>query len=355
MSKKGIITMAILTTALLTANAQSVDFYKPGEGEGIAYFLPKTAVEVNVIATRVKYTPGDFCQYANRYLKINNVTPEPSTEWEIKKIEVCTTGIPDSTKAYIIKLSDKSVMSDIEVTDNNIIKAINTSAPKSVKTEYVLEKSQPSEDGRKYMTEEILSAGSTAKMAELTAKEIYNIRESKNLILRGQADTMPKDGASLKLIMDNLEKQEKALTEMFIGKKITEDKLFTAVILPEKEVTSNVVLRFSKKLGILSSDNLAGEPIYIKIESRNPIQTVAVNEEDSKKKKKAPKGVLYNIPGKANVSITFKGKTIFEDKNMMFAQFGNTELLVDDLFNKKVNTRVVFDSVTGGIQKIDKD
>lgn len=148
------------------------------------------------------------------------------------------------------------------------------------------------------MTEEILSAGSTAKMAELTAKEIYNIRESKNLILRGQADTMPKDGASLKLIMDNLDKQEKALTDMFTGKEVTEDKLFTAVILPDKEVTNDVVLRFSKKLGILSSDNLAGEPIYIKVESPTPIQTTVVTEEDSKKKKKAPKGILYNIPGK---------------------------------------------------------
>ena len=74
MSKKGIIAMAMLAATYWTANAQSVDYYIPGEGEGIAYFLPKTAVEVNVIATRVKYTPGDFCQYANRYLRINNVT-----------------------------------------------------------------------------------------------------------------------------------------------------------------------------------------------------------------------------------------------------------------------------------------
>ena len=355
MTNKGFIAMSLLATTLFTANAQTTDFYRPGEGEGIAYFLPKTAVEVNVIATRVKYTPGDFCQYANRYLKINNVTSESSTEWEIKKIEVRTIGVPDSTKAYIIKLSDKSLMSDIEVTDNSIIKAINTSVPKSEPANYVLEKSQPGEDGRKYMTEEILTAGSTAKMAELTAKEIYDIRESKNLILRGQADAMPKDGASLKLIMDNLDKQEKALTEMFIGKRVTEDKLFTAFILPEKEATNAAILRFSKKLGVLPSDNLAGEPIYINIVSRAPIQTVETNEKDSKKKKKAPKGILYNIPGYANVSITFKGKTVFEDSNMMFAQFGSTELLVDDLFNKKVNTRVIFDPVTGGIQKIDKD
>ena len=32
---------------------------------------------------------------------------------------------------------------------------------------------------RDFLTEEILMAGSTAKMAELVAKEIYNIRESK--------------------------------------------------------------------------------------------------------------------------------------------------------------------------------
>ena len=246
-------------------------------------------------------------------------------------------------------------MSYIEVNDNGIIKAINTSAPKTVSADYILEKSQPSEDGSKYMTEEILSAGSTAKMAELTAKEIYNIRESKNLILRGQADTMPKDGASLKLIMDNLDKQEKALTEMFTGKKVTEDKLFTAVITPENNITEGTVLRFSKKLGILSSDNLAGEPIYIKVESLSPMQIRAQSEDNDKKKKKAPKGILYNIPGKGSVTITFKGKSIFEDNNLMFAQFGNTELLVDDLFNKKVSTRVIFDTVTGGIKKIDKD
>ncbi len=354
MSKKGIITMAFIATSVLAANAQNSEFYAPGEGEGIAYFLPKTAIEVNIIATKVQYTPGDFCQYANRYLRINDVTSEPSTSWEIKKIEVRTVGVPDSTKAYIIKLNDKSVMSNIEVTDNNIIKAINTSAPQQTTPEYILEKSQPAEDGRKYMTEEILTAGSTAKMAELTAKEIYNIRESKNLILRGQADAMPKDGASLKLIIDNLDKQEKALTQMFTGKRTTEDKLFSTVILPEKELTEAIAMRFSEKLGVLTSDNLSGEPIYIKIESLNPIPIIADSEEKSKKKK-APKGILYNIPGKANVTVTFKGKTIFEDNNLLFAQFGNTELLVNDLFNKKVNTRVVFDSVTGGIKKIDKD
>ena len=77
MNKKGIMALALVAAYAFGTNAQNVDYYTPGEGEGIAFFLPKTAIEVNVIATKVKYTPGDFCQYANRYLRINDITSEP--------------------------------------------------------------------------------------------------------------------------------------------------------------------------------------------------------------------------------------------------------------------------------------
>ena len=263
--------------------AQDVNIYTPGSDEGIVYFLPKTALEVNIIATRINYQPGELCQYANRYLRMNNVNPQPETYWEIKQIDVRSAGVPDSTKAYIIKLKDKSVLSNIELTEDGIAKAINTTFPKEYEQnkEYELEKPLPHENSRKYMTEEILMAGSTAKMAELTAKEIYNIRESKNLILRGQADTMPKDGASLKLIIDNLDKQEKALTQMFAGTTDREDKVFTVRVTPEDNVKDKIILRFSRLLGALSTDNLAGDPIYISINSTVPLPVVT---DDGKKK-----------------------------------------------------------------------
>ena len=40
---------------------------------------------------------------------------------------------------------------------------------------------------------------------------------------------------------------------------------------------------------------------------------------------------------------------------MPITQFGSTEVLTTDLFNKKLNTRVIFNPETGGIVKIDKD
>ena len=322
----------------------------PGEGEGIMYFLPKTELEVNVTATKVTYTPGDFCRYAARYLRTEGVSVQPEVYWEIKRVDVRSAGVPDSTKAYIMKLKDKDVASNIELTANGIVTAINTTAPKREETgSPKLEKPQKHEDPRRYMTEEMLMAASTAKMAELVAREIYNIRESKNLILRGQADAMPNDGDAMKLVIGNLDKQERALTEMFTGTTDREDRLFTFRIAPENGTEDKVIARFSRLLGMLSPDNLTGEPLYISVSSTAPVPVVPEEE-----KRKKPKGVIYNIPGKGKVTVDWQGKTLFNGE-LPATQFGYTEVLTDGLFDKKVNTRVIFNPDTGGIVKIDKD
>ena len=85
--KKSVFALSLLACTAHLA-AQDISPYLPGEDEGIVYFLPKTMLEVNVIATRITYHPGELCQYANQYLRMNNVSAEPETYWEIKQIEV---------------------------------------------------------------------------------------------------------------------------------------------------------------------------------------------------------------------------------------------------------------------------
>lgn len=343
--KKGIIALGLLASL----SAYSQESYVPQAGEGIVYFLPKTKVAVDIIATKVNYQPGEFSLYASRYLRLNNISSQPESHWEIKDIQVRLVGVPDSTKAYIIKVKDKSVASNVELTDKGIVKAINTtSTEKESAPDYKLEKPELHENVRKYMTEDILMAGSSAKMAELTAREIYNIRDSKNIILRGQAETMPKDGASLQLVIDQLNKQEKALTQAFTGTTDRTDKVFTILVEPNNDAQEQVAARFSTQLGVLPTDNLAGDPIYVSIRNTS---TLPMPEEDKKKKND---GAIYNVPGKGNVTVTYQGKKLF-DGEMPFTQFGYTEVLVDGLFDKKVNTRVIFNTTTGGILKIDKD
>ena len=351
MIKKGLIAIGLLTA--LNSYAQDVNNYIPGTTqEGIVYYLPKTQIEVKVTVTQTTYTPGKLCQYANQYLKLQNISVNPNEYWEIKSFQVNPIGVPDAEKAYSIKLKDKTATSQVELTKDGIIKAINTTTPKEEKPE---QEAVPTEkpkrvDPSQYMTEEILMAGSTNKMAELIAKEIYNIRESKNSLTRGQADYMPQDGAALKIMLSNLEEQEKALTEMFSGFTERTEKSFTFYIEPEQEIKDQVVCRFSKKLGVIKEDNLAGSPVYLSVTNEN---TLPPANEEAKAKKKLD-GVIYNIPGKGKVTVKTTEKTWFNSE-LPITQFGETEVLLDNLFNKKVNTRVIFNPTTGGIAKIDKD
>jgi len=350
MIKKGILFFGLLAACHI--QAQDVAHYTPGAmAEGVVYYLPKTQIAIKITATKVTYTPGELCQYADRYLRLQGISAQPSEHWEIESIRVSTIGVPDPQKAYAVKLKDKTVTSQVELTADGIIRAINTTAPEEEKPH----RDEPAEkprrvDPRSFMTEEILMAGSTNKMAELVAKEIYNIRESKNSLTRGQADYMPQDGTALKIMLTNLQEQEKALTEMFAGYTDRTEKTFTFLIEPEQEMTGQVVCRFSKKLGVLKADHLAGEPVYLSITDES---TFPPANEEAKAKKKLD-GVIYNIPGKAHVNVKTLKKTWF-DGELPVTQFGETEVLVNSLFNKKVNTRVIFSPVTGGIMKIDKD
>ena len=61
-----------------------------------------------------------------------------------------------------------------------------------------------------------------------------------------------------------------------------------------------------------------------------------------------------DIPGKGKVTVKTTEKTWFNSE-LPITQFGETEVLLNNLFNKKVNTRVIFNPTTGGIAKIDKD
>ena len=75
--------LATLLAALFTCCAVSAQTqltqYRPGvTTDGAVYFLPKTGINVEVMVEKTTYQPGDFCRYAQRYLRQNDVSQEPS-------------------------------------------------------------------------------------------------------------------------------------------------------------------------------------------------------------------------------------------------------------------------------------
>lgn len=352
--KKGIMIAALL--AGINGMAQTeVSDYTPGvNAEGVTYFLPRTLVEIVLEAEKEVYTPGEFCDYASKYLRLQNVSNTPHSIWNIKGMTVRLVGVRDAQKGFTVKLKDKSIASLLALTDEGVLLSINQ--PEGENSGHPQEKENPSPKGidpKDFLNEEILTTTSTAKMAELVAKEIYNIRDSRNAILRGQTDNVPQDGEALKLILSNLEKQENALVDMFKGKTVKEKKEFTIQLNPdENDVAESVLFRFSRKLGVLDSEDLSGNPIYYSLTNLTDLPQPA--EEKKAKKVKRPQGIVYNIPGKALLKI-FNDQEVLYEEELPVAQYGNTDVLATDLFNKGAATRVTFDPSTGAIRKIERE
>lgn len=324
-----------------------------GKDYGVTYMLPQTKIEIVVHATRHTYIPGEFCRYAERYLRLSDVSDEAKVYWTLDKVETRAIGVPDKDNVYFVKLKDKTVAPLMELTEDGIVRSINMpfSGNKSLKPQPEENSHLPVHDidPRSFMTEEMLMASSRAKMAELTAKEIFNIRESKNALIRGEADNMPTDGEQLKLMLDNLKVQEEAMTSLFIGKEKKESTTFTIQLTP-KEVNEEIAFRFSKKLGPVDKDDLSGTPIYVSI---NNLETPTLTPMKEGKNKEL-EGVVYNVPGRAHVMVTY-GKQVLFDGEMPITQFGTQEYLAPVLFNKKSTTKVLFDTTTGGLIKIDRE
>lgn len=347
------------------AMAQSeISEYTPGAtAEGAIYFLPKTALRITVKVGKSTYTPGDFCKYAKRYLRLNDVEQQQSTTYRVVTLGLTSFGMADKKKAYSVKYNTKSVAANFVLADDGTLQAINigTSAvgTKSALSPNVTDNSSNftsektvRDDPRKYLSEEILSAGSTAKMAELTAREIYEIRDSKNQLNRGEADFMPKDGEQLRIMLANLDRQEQALMGMFTGATVRDTTEHEFVVCPESEIKRDVLFRLSKQLGLVAKDDLSGVPYYIKVEDLHSLPAADTTETEAAKKKKAPEsGIYVNVPGKIRVTVS-KGDTTMGTFELYAAQFGNVELLSGDLFNKRATTQLTLNPVTGSVERL---
>lgn len=319
---------------------------------GTTYYLPKTALRFSLLIEKTLYTPGQFAMYADRYMKMNNVKLEPSTTYRLINVSMTPYGVPDSAKQFTLVLDKKLTVTEVDRDESGILLALNTQGKRVQKPVAFKSSRHPVPlDPRDYMNEDILSAGSVAKMAELSAQEIYDIRDSRAQLSRGQAEFMPKDGAQLRIMMDNLDKQERAMLQVFEGTTVkdTIESVFTFV--PKEETERQLLFRFSKKLGLVDADDLSGEPYYVSVACEN---NVPKNAEPTDEKIKDDFGMRVNIPDKIHVTLTKDGETVGK-YDVMAGQFGKVEALSGELFGKKQTSKVILNPISGSIEKIESE
>jgi len=319
---------------------------------GIQYSLPKTSLQVNVDYTKTTYKAGPYYQYAEKYLGVKNAITEDEVIYTMGKVKLTSRGIPDPDQTYIIKFKQKTVAPYAFLTDEGLLCTINAPYTAETKESSTPQKNKKDETikASSIFSEELVMAGSTVKQAEVAAKRIFRLRESKLDILTGEADNLPPDGESMKIVISELEAQEKALASMFLGTTQQTNLHYQTTINPYDTIDQEILFRFSTKRGVVDKEDLGGTPIYLSLKATE--KASPLNEEEAKEKAKHMEGIIYNVPGKAQIKITYTNHTLFEGEAQI-TQFGTQEALSPVMFeDKKAPVKVYFYPQTGSIKQI---
>lgn len=316
------------------------------------YYLPYTVADIEFVATKTVCKAGPYYKYAKKYLGVTDIVTEDSETWAIERVCMVPRGIADTENLY--QLTFKSGQTPyIYVNPDGLIYSINAEPEiADLSCPPVAPDEPDSIDVSKVFSEELLMSGSIAKMAEVAAKQIYRIRESRLDLLTGDVDKMPADGDSFKLIIAQLDAQEAALTALFLGTKSVERVVKRVEYCPEDDVESEILFRFSDFLGFVDADDLSGAPVSISVTVTEKGEYPVDNKGNIVELPK--KALAYTIPGKAVIAISYDGRTYVEEE-LPIAQLGVVYGLDSSWFvDKKAPANAVFDATTGALLRLGK-
>jgi hypothetical protein len=337
-------------TKVIKINAAKTNDY------GVRYVLPKTILTVTVEYSQIQKKAGPYAKYASRYLGIpdEDVPMEDRMYYTLDRISITEKGIPDKSQSFLVMFKPKTAAPFVCLTEEGLLCSINAeyqpeNLPVAVEDTKTPATGLPELNLQSVYTEEYLHAGSVGKRAEIAARNIYRIRESRQDLLTGEVENVPKDGEAMKIILGNLDAQEKLWTELFTGTSETKSFAKDLVIEPVAEVNKEILFRFSKYMGVVDADNLSGAPVYWNLRD---LRTVDIPTPDPKKRTKEPQSIVYNVPGKAEIEI-YTADRKMGSTTVNVTQFGTSAILATELVeDKKGPVQIHFYPNTGAIRQI---
>ena len=352
--KQLMIIVAALLMAVGYTNAQVVR-----ENEAaVVYYMPKTELVIHIDYEVVTQTPGVFYQYAERYLGAEEIIMENNTNCQLRAVRVATESSADTERAYkvtaqkgintqLVSLSEdgRLVGYGIENASLQFSERSQGELQNGSKAAYSLE--AKSEELMPLLEEQFM-AGSVAKMAEGAAKQIYRIRETRLNILAGDVEHVPADGKAMELVLNELDKQEQALVALFVGNTQVTHHTHAVRYVPGESVEKEVVCRLSAHNGIVDKNDLSGEPLYLTLVAKKQTLLPAGIAD---KNTPSLSQIHYNLPGEAQVALTFKGKQMAE-QTVAVAQYGVAIPLAQELFTGKTVPTIQISAETGNILEI---
>ena len=356
--KKIVIILAAMC-CVMGAKAQVVN-----EGDAsLVYYMPKNTLQVKINYTAITHKAGPYKDFAKELLGLEDVIERNETHYELKKAVVRTITTPDFSRPVTITAQADVPIQLLALTKDGLLAGYNVSSNE-------LRPAFPAQQGPKgpqgnhrsfdrvkanaSIPVEVNQAVNKREKAELIAKQIYRLRETRIYLLSGEVDKMPADGEATKEVLRQLDAEEKGLTELFTGTKSVRHLSETFLYEPTQS-ERYILCRFSETDGLIDKEDEVGEPIIFKAEVKKQILGEAQDNTKEQGKRNKDKVVLspimYNLPGWLDYTIEY-GIQCLASKSLPIAQFGIAVPLAQNLFIGKTLPQIEFNTQTGNIKTI---
>lgn len=324
------------------------------QGESaLVYYSPKTTVCVDLVYTVEKEEPGLYAQYAEAMIGATNAVLANKTTYALKEAHISTSTSADYTRPHKV-VPENGVPLLLSINEKGLLTGYNLAAAPAKPATTTKKECCKNDQYNKPRTpkqpvpplpEEVLKAATPLAQANVVAKQIFHIRETRMYLLNGEVEHAPADGKSMELVLAELDKQERALTELFIGKRTKKTEHKKVQFAPEEK---KYILYFSEENGFTTEENLEANTVVVSVTLR-PQQLVNKPE---KKKNAAVSQIVYNLPGSGDVKVLYKGNELTR-RTIAIPQLGVNVPLAKELFKGEL-PQIVFSEKTGNIISISK-
>lgn len=347
--------LALLAFSFVMRSQADVVRYSATEygNQGIVYYLPKSAIKVSLFIEKTTFVPGELAAYAP--LLLGKETPiQEKTSFQIKDVRIASIGIPDEDRQYMVTFKAAHPFSYVSLTKEGVISGINTDGTLAQTEVPICSKPyMPPTAQDIALPREYALATSKAKRAEIAANRLFELREDLMELIAGKAENAPRDGSAYELAVAELKAQIGGLERLFEGSTTADITEQSFTIAPEGSINNRTLARFSTREGLLSSKTSQGDAILFDLIPSRSWQDEITLEEAEKRERKL-KGIVYNMPGRAMVTLHW-GKKKLAQEELPITQLGHRVSLENQITKpKEGNVSVLFDTNTGSILSINK-
>jgi len=324
----------------------------------VVYSLPLTVFEIDVVAERTVYVPGPYAGYAREMLGLDDIILSGEEKWTLGNVTLRTVEELDPSQFYVIQgttlmqtnvlaLKRSGLILDItpdvyETTSFShnqggtdysglLFPDLGADVYTTMKTDtaYKVVRADTAFIRVPYLVEnrKKLTIGEEAAAA---AQKLLELREGKHMILTGETNVFPQDGAAI----NEINRLDREYTALFAGKKWTETKQFRIWFTPRPSMAgqNTALFSFSSSEGMKTAGNSAGIPVVIELLPSNKTKdlNLVVRPAGSEKEMSGSDRLYYRVPDVVDIRITQGNETLCTARKLVY-QFGNTVTLPSNI------------------------